>query len=68
MSIKLQITSCRIERKRELKKTAFCTTGFVTATLLQINIKMWIKSKHMAEKKGVYRILVRKPEGKRPVG
>jgi len=28
---------------------------------------MWIKSKHTGEKKGVYRILVRKPEGKRPL-
>jgi hypothetical protein len=48
--------------------TAFSTVGFVTATFLHLNIEMWIKSKHMGEKKGVYRILVRKPEGKRPLG
>jgi len=29
---------------------------------------MWIKSKHMGEKKCVYRILVRKPEGKDRLG
>jgi hypothetical protein len=29
---------------------------------------MWIKSKHMGKKKGVYTISVRKPEGKRPLG
>jgi hypothetical protein len=49
-------------------KTAFSTIGFVAATFLHLNIQMWIKSKHMGEKKGVCRILVRKPEGKRPLG
>jgi len=29
---------------------------------------MWIRSKHMGEKKGVYMILVGGPEGKRPLG
>ena len=49
-------------------KNSVLHNWFVTATLLHINIQIWIKSKNMAEKKGVYRILVRKPEEKRPLG